>query len=287
MPGPVCLLSWLPAGSHTPQKEARLNCSTYRAAGAAAVMILVAPVHAQQQPSDGGNGETPAAAGSGGEVTEQAPQWEANAALGWQSSSGNSDTTSLNADALVRLRTGRWRHRAEGSLARSSESGNTTTERYAAGAKTQFDFTQYNYVFAVLDYEEDRFGGIQQRFSETAGYGRRLLDSDTLKLDTEIGGGGRQTEFDEVTGTRKENALIARAALEFRWLISEATELSQTLRSESGGTNTFAESVTTLRSQITGHLYWKASFTLKHNSDVAADREQTDRFTAVSLQYEL
>jgi len=250
-------------------------------------MALVAPVHAQEQSGDGEDGETSPAAGSAGEATERGRQWEANAALGWQSSSGNSDTTSLNADALVRLRAGAWRHRAEGSLVRSSDSGNTTSERYTASAKSQYDFTQYNYVFGALDYEEDKFSGIQQRFSETAGYGRRLLDSDTFKLDTEIGGGARQTEFDEVIGTRSENALIARAALEFRWQISEGTELSQTLRSESGGTNTFAESATTLRSQITGQLYWKASFTLKHNTDVAPDREQTDRFTTVSLQYEL
>lgn len=267
-----------------------MNRRLFRAVAAAA-LLYAAPALAQQDPDSAGNepaaGASETEAGADGAEAGKSSQWEANAALGWQSSSGNSDTTSLNAETTVRLTRGRWRYRASGSAIRSSDSGDTTSERYTAGAMAQYDFSEHDYVFAVFDYEKDRFSGIEQRFSESVGYGRRLLDSDTFKLDTEIGGGARQTDFDEVDGTRSENALIARAAMEFRWLITEDSEFSQTLRSESGGTNTFAESVTALRSQISGNLYWKASFTVKHNSDVAADREQTDTHTAVSLQYQL
>ena len=49
-------------------------------------------------------------------------------------------------------------------------------------------------MFGRLSWRKDRFGAFDTQFSQTVGYGRRLIDSDKHKLNGEIGAGARQSE---------------------------------------------------------------------------------------------
>jgi putative salt-induced outer membrane protein len=71
----------------------------------------------------------------------------------------------------------------------------------------------------------------------------------------------------------------------YTWVISETSEFRQDVTAEGGEDNTYVESVTALSAKLMGDLALVASYTVKHNTDVLAPLEETDTYTALSLEY--
>ncbi len=80
--------------------------------------------------------------------------------------------------------------------------------------------------------------------------------------------------------------MVGRAGLIYAWQISETSRFAQTLTTEYGDTNTYTESLSELKLSVIGGVFANLAFTVKHNSNVPADTEQTDTISAVSLSYE-
>ena len=235
---------------------------------AAGVILAMPPCHAQQ----------PAAAAA---APEPDP-WMAKATLGYLATSGNTESSSLNTGFAVAYADGRWEHALEGSAIRSSEDEQTTAEAYALGWKSEYNWTDHDYLFGRLDWRRDRFSGYDRQVSETIGYGRRLIDTGTHVLNAEIGGGARQSELAD--GSSESDAIL-RAGLDYLWQLSETAQFTQVLAVESGSDNTFLESVTAVKASLATRLALVASYTIKNNSSVPAATENSDRFTALSLEY--
>ena len=213
---------------------------------------------------------------------EETSPWAGKATLGYLATSGNTDNTSLNAGFEVSYTKEQWIHAFKAAAINSAESDVTTAEAYEAGWKSERNLSEGNYLFGQLHWRKDRFSGYDTQFSQTVGYGRRLLDTDKHKLNAEIGVGARQSDL--VDGT-EESETIGRAALNYAWQISETAAFSQTLAVESGSSNTYTEAVSKLSASLVGSLALVASYTVKNNSDVPVGIEKTDTFTALSLEY--
>jgi putative salt-induced outer membrane protein len=215
------------------------------------------------------------------EVEDTGP-WSGKAALGYLATSGNTENTNLNAVFEVGYETGRWNHLFNALAVNASENENTTAEAYEWGWKSELSFSEFNYLFGRLNWRKDLFSSYDTQFSQTVGYGRRLLDSETQDLDVEIGAGARQSEL--VDGTQ-QNEFIVRAGLKYVWTLSDNSEFRQSLTAEAGQENTYLESVTALSATLVGDLALVASYTIKHNTDVLPGLEKTDTWTALSLEY--
>jgi putative salt-induced outer membrane protein len=105
---------------------------------------------------------------------------------------------------------------------------------------------------------------------------------DRHKLNAELGIGARQSEAQDGTS---DSETILRGGLDYRWKLSETAEFRQDLIVESGGENTYLESVTALKARVLGDLALVASYTIKHNTDVPVSIEKTDTYTALALEY--
>jgi putative salt-induced outer membrane protein len=68
-------------------------------------------------------------------------------------------------------------------------------------------------------------------------------------------------------------------------MISDNSTFSQILNVTSGSSNTYTESVTELSARIVGSLSMVLGYTVKHNSDVSPDKDKTDTFASISLEY--
>jgi putative salt-induced outer membrane protein len=217
----------------------------------------------------------------------RAEGWSGEATLGYLSTSGNATTESVSARLALDYTQTRWKNSFSASAINTSDSGVTRAERYTVGDKVDFNFDERNYAFGALEYEKDLFGGVRERTSETAGYGRHVLSGPVHHLDLEAGVGARQTEAQTVAGVRGEQDrdLIGRAFVKYKWEISPTSTFGQTLKIESGASNTFSESVSELKLSVVGNLFATLSYTVKHNSEVPAGTEQMDTFSAVSLSY--
>ncbi len=209
--------------------------------------------------------------------------WKAQAELGVITTNGNTKTRNITAKAQVVNERDRWRHTLKIDSLNSSERGNKTAERYYVSGKSDYKLTAKSYAFGLLTYENDRFSGYDYRATETLGYGRNIINRDTLSLDLEVGLGDRQSKIGS-TGESQNEGLIHLAG-RLGWKISATSTFSQDLSSDIGEKTTVSKSVTALQTQVVGNLASKLSFTAKYSSPVPADATELDTETAVTLVY--
>ena len=95
-----------------------------------------------------------------------------------------------------------------------------------------------------------------------------------------MGAGARQSESSD---GMSDDDLIFRAGLDYRWEFSETAEFTQIFALESGEVNTYLESISAVRARLLGNLALVASYTIKNNSEVPVGTENTDTYTALSL----
>lgn len=213
---------------------------------------------------------------------EAASPWAGKATLGYLATSGNTENSTLNSGFEISHTSGNWKHMFTAAAINAVQDETTTAEAYDAGWKSERSLSESNYLFGQLDWRKDRFSGYDTQFSQTVGYGRRLIDTEVHKLNVEIGAGARQSEL--VDGT-EESGTIVRGALNYAWQISETAAFTQDFAVESGDANTYSESKTALSAKLVGRLALVASYTIKNNSDVPPLIEKTDTYTALSLEY--
>lgn len=215
------------------------------------------------------------------EEKEESP-WSGSVKLGYLATSGNTDSSSLNFGFRTGYTLQNWLHEATAAAIRSTESGATTAEAYDLGWNSRRKLSEQNFLFGRLDWRRDRFSSIEEQFSQSVGYGRRLINKEAHKLDAEVGVGARQSELAD--GTDESDSIVT-GRLTYGWRISETASFGQAFVVESGSSNTFSESVTSLNARLIGGLALVASYTVRHNSDVLPGTESTDTYTALSLEY--
>ena len=227
-------------------------------------LVLAAPVMAQE------------------EAAEEEGPWSGNVKLGYIGTSGNTESESLNSGFQLNYVPGDWEHSLTAAALYSQDSNVTTAEAYDAGWKSARNLTEADFVFGRLDWRKDRFNSIVEQFSQTVGYGRRLIDNERHQLNGELGVGARQSDLADGTD---ESDTIYTGRLTYTWTISETADFGQSLLVESGSSNTFSESVSSIRARLVGGLALVASYTIRQNSDVLPGTDKTDTRTAISLEY--
>jgi len=208
--------------------------------------------------------------------------WAGSATLGYLATSGNTETSTLNTGFELGYTVGKWEHLFDASAVNASENDAKTAESYAANWKSERNITDHDFLFGRLSWRKNLFSGFNTQFSQTVGYGRRLIDADKHKLNGELGAGARQSTLQDGTS---ENEIVFRGGIYYKWLFSETAEFRQDVTVEAGELNTYVETVTALSAQLIGDLALVASYTVKANSDVPPTTENTDTYTALSLEY--
>ena len=215
--------------------------------------------------------------------------WKASAELGYVSTSGNSETESLNAKAMVSTDREKWRHKGEITALKGSTTDQvtgveqTTAQKYTLMGQSDYKLGGKNFLFGVINYDDDKFSGFDYRVTEAIGYGRRVIEDADLIVDLEVGPGVRQSKL-TATGEKDSEGLI-RAAAKIDWTISKSSKLGEVLTVDAGEDVTITKSVTSLTSQIEGNLSMKVTFTYTNTSEVPVGIEETDTETGITLVY--
>lgn len=207
---------------------------------------------------------------------------EGAASFGYLSTSGNTDSTNVNAAFSLTYHRPIWDHDFALSAVRADNAGATTAEAYTANYSARRDFGDKSYLVAGLAWQQDKFSSYDSQTSETIGYGRHLIMNESHVLNGELGLGARQADLRD--GSSEDEA-IARGALDYTWTISDTTSFSQGLIVESGSSNTSTEALSEIRARIIGNIALVLSLRIKNNSHVLPGIDKTDRFTAISLEY--
>lgn len=208
--------------------------------------------------------------------------WSGSLSLGYLSTSGNTDTTSYNTAFGVGYASGAWKHAFNAQAVGSEESSETTAEAYQAGWQTDYNFTEFDFIFGTVDWRKDRFSGVDQQVTESIGYGRRLIDSPNHLLSVGVGVGHRSADLADGTS---ESGVIGRASVDYNWIFSETSGFDQNFIVETGSDNTYFESISAVRARLVGNFQLVLSYTVKQNSDVPVGSEKRDTLSAVSIEY--
>ncbi len=202
--------------------------------------------------------------------------------FGFLGTSGNTETTSLDTKIAGEYVSGRWQHAAGGQAFTSSEDEMTNAEYYTARWRSRWDLTERDFLTGRLNWRKDRFGAFDTQFSQTLGYGRRLLASTRHTLNLEAGAGARQSK--DQNGIKSDETILS-GGLDYTWKFSDTARFEQVFLIEAGDENTYTESRSSVSAQLIGALSLVGSYTIRNNSSVPAGTEKTDTQTAISLEY--
>ena len=211
------------------------------------------------------------------------PPIKGEVTLGYLSTKGNTDSESANATFALLYTLTHWSHGLDLAANSASTNATKTAEAYLAKYKGKRRIDEgRSYIFTALDWSHDRFSAYEEQLSETAGYGRRFIDTPKNVLNGEIGAGARQaTRIDQT----KEDEAIVRLAMDYELKFTEKTGFKQSLVIESGSSNTSTEAISAVRAQVVNKIGLVISFRIKTNSDVPPGVVATDRFTSIALAY--
>jgi putative salt-induced outer membrane protein len=208
--------------------------------------------------------------------------WRGDAELGFLSTRGNEDTETLQGRGRAENDRERWRHTLRVDFLFEEDALGEHTDRYRLVEKSAFKLSAEDYVFALFKLTRDRGQGYRRQTVEVVGYGRRVIERETLKLDLEAGPGARQT-WPNAGGYQAE--AIAVLIGELDWDITEEVNVNEYLTVESGESNTAVGSVSALTMNLSGSFSLRSTYEVKHNSEVPEGVEHRDTFTSVTLVY--
>ncbi|TRX53921.1 YdiY family protein [Thalassomonas sp. M1454] len=228
------------------------------------------------------------------EAAEQEKIWSGDIEFGYTNLSGNTEETTTVGKFLIKRESAPWKWQTFVEGLASEKDDERTAEKYGMFSRLEYNWTDKNYVFGRVSYEEDKFSGFKNQYTVTSGVGWNLYDLETLAWDVEAGLGYRFEEsediYDEITGAlislgEKEEEPIVRLSTIFSWDFAENAKFVQLLSSEMGDENTISYSRTALEVKIIGELALKVSYNIKYTEEVPAETEHADKETLVTLSY--
>jgi len=216
--------------------------------------------------------------------------WKTTAELGFIKTTGNTETQTSSAKLDAVYEVDKWRHtgHAEGYGTQSSDAttGNSvvSAERYMASGKSDYKFSELDYIFGLVKLQKDRFSGFEYENVVSAGYGRKIIKQADMELDLEIGPGMRFYKVHNAANGTDE--AILRLAGKYWWAISDTSKFTQDLSVDIGEDITSTESITGLQANINSSLALKLTYTIRNKSEVPNPTvEKTDTEAGVTLVY--
>ncbi len=209
--------------------------------------------------------------------------WKGEGALGFTSTSGNTDSKNLNASLSIAWESELWKHAASITAIRNEVDDEVSADSNVLKLRSERAVSEKSYLFGQLRYEEDEFSGYDNQTAVSFGAGSRFIENEKHLLDASAGLGYRSLEASD-TGDTEEDGIVT-ADLHYEYKIDDSATFAETILVESGDENTHTESDTSLKTNINGNLAAKLSYLVKHNSDVPDGIDKSDEIVTVSLVY--
>ena len=214
--------------------------------------------------------------------------WTGQGEAGFVSSSGNTDSDSLNLGLKFAKEGKVWNHEIGLSAYQASTEGTDTAENFNAGYTLKRNINERSNIFLNFGYLDDDFDGFTEQLSASVGYGYKVINNEKTKWETGAGVGYRDTSlFDVATGIEGEDVSSATFVLrsDFETQLTETTRFVDNFKAEIGSDNTYIENDAALYVAINEKFSLKAGYLLRHNTDPAPGADETDTITSLSLVY--
>jgi len=206
--------------------------------------------------------------------------------LGASTTSGNTDSRRLHADAELRWRSRVNRYILDGEINEGEDGGKRTVSNWRAGGEYNYFFRPKNFFYTRATLEHDEFKDIDLRSTLGAGLGYQIFDTDRVQLSVQGGldyvNVERAVADDESYpaagwGLRYEQQLFGGKAVLFHaqdgfWSLEQAEDVI--LRTRTG-----------LRFPLAEGLAASAQVNIDWDNDPPPGRKSTDVATILGLGY--
>lgn len=158
-----------------------------------------------------------------------------------------------------------------------------SAQRFSASAKAAYKLVKdKENLFVLVTHVNDKFGAYTRYSTLGVGYGTQWYKSPGRSLDVEIGPGYFSGQR---AGAEAETGMTIRGAAAMKWKLSDSAQLTQTLSVERGTSNIHSLAEVALRTKINSTMQMKAAFSARNDTNVPADKKNTDTQTSVTLVY--
>lgn len=220
------------------------------------------------------------------------PAWNTSAELGAITTSGNTAGTSVTGRIDARQELENWSNQyiVSGYFKedeKTTSSGKNVTvksaERVSVSAKAAYKLMEDGKKLFVLGtYVDDRFGAYTTYSTMAVGHAWGWENAKDRRINLEVGPG-------YFTGTRAngedEKGFTVRGAAAVNWRISPSAVFSHSLSVERGTSNVHSIAETAVSTKINGTMQMKAAFAARNDTNVPANKKNTDTQTSVTLVY--
>ncbi len=219
--------------------------------------------------------------------------WSGKGEFGAFRATGNTSNTGVTLGLTLDRQGIAWRHRVTGRADYQRAGGVTTREQFLGRYEPNVNVSDRVYVYALAQYERDRFQGFLGRYAISGGMGYQALKKDDLQLSLKVGPAYRVTEF--VDG-RSESRIAGLIGVDFDWNITDRLKLTQDTNAvaETGGSavaiidsrNTSIDLITGLDAAIARKLKARFSYAVEYDSNPPPGAVQTDTLSRMTLIYD-
>lgn len=209
--------------------------------------------------------------------------WVGEVELGLGMARGNTKNIDVQASLESGYRAGRWLHNIllDWYVARESilierndgtlfDNDKTTANRQLWRYKPEFYFTSEFYGFVLFQGERDTPLDIDGRYSQVLGVGYKLIDTELITVDAEVGAGNKRTLFISDSPTLRQP--IAYFGLTYEHEIGDLWTLEAEASADTGDENTSTEGTFSAIYQLTDAVSLKATVEARHNSRLRGQR---------------
>ena len=160
-------------------------------------------------------------------------------------------------------------------------------EQYAGGEKVDYKLTLRDYVYELFDWDANRFAGYRDQYNSSVGYGRKILDLKTDKLDAELGGGYLNQQ--RIDAPRTDFA-TGRAYLKYVHQFTATSSFSQDveyIHNFQSANGYHLNTETALTAALSAHLSLKTSYVWNRINEPApgAGKDDTKLTAALVITY--
>lgn len=209
--------------------------------------------------------------------------WSGSGQLGGFRSTGNSSNTGVTAGLNLNREGIDWSHKLAAQIDYQRSNGQVTREQFLVSYEPNYELSPDLYLYALAQYERDRFQGFSARYALSGGFGYRVIETDRMTLNLQGGPAWRQT--DRTDGT-SESDLSGFLAADFDWRVTDSLKLTQDLRAFLQSENSTLSSTTGVQANVASNLSVGLSYTVEIDTDPPPGAVKTDTLSRVTLIYD-
>ena len=210
---------------------------------------------------------------------------ELSADLGFVTTSGNSNITTLNIGEKLIVRRGRFEHRQQFGSVFAEESGKQTSNLLFANVRSDFALNKKLAVFGYVGFDRNQFAGVARRLEEAVGLALKIINTDRDQWNAEAGLGLTQ-QLSTLDSTR--NFASLRTGTSYKHFFSKSAYFFQGvdyLPSLKNSEDYRINSETALVAPLSTHIAMKASYNIRFANLPEPTSVKSDRILTAGLQF--